>query len=959
MAISEYESALALDVDNDLANDKIQEAKDAKAAHEAELAANEEAAQKEQEFNDLIAKGDAAADAKNWDEAKGYYNQANEVNSESEIPQQKIDRVNELMEEETIADQQAQLQKYLAKGKEITEAGEYDKAIGLYTKAKGLFPGEAVLDEELAKVKKLKEDQEEFDQLISAGDGKLGSENFDGAIADYQEALNLGVDDPKANEKIEAAKAAKLAKENADSAAEELAAELAAKQAEYNALMAKAKDEKNAEQYQEAIATYKQAQTVLPEETEPQKRIDEINDILNNLADANALLEKYQEAIAKADAKRDEAIGAKDKDLATAAKALYSAANKIKGDESYPQEQVNNLTNLMTQWEDEDSQKQYQKIIDKADELFAAKNLDGAEELYNRAIDLGLNPGDPYPPAQIEKIKLARANAGKLDAYNELVQEGNSLFQQEKYKKAIESYEGALDLKPGAKYPTDKIAEIKKLISDMAQAEKEKNELENAIEIDPGYLGEEVSMSEEEIAQMWAGLRDDEVTSVDEKYDSYKEKVGAEEKDEINYQTGRTESINEGYEQMDQDIMDTHEAWDQQRKDVLPEMEDFKEREKDKMADLYDVEKSRSNDLNDYYEVTEQERSEYEISLDEGRKDNIDDMEDYKFDRSEINLDLAEAEREVTYDNNTYYDAYELERDEENLAKDERRKDNIVDMVDYKEDQIDFNMDLIDQGVSTTYETHGDYREMAEEFEQFAEDGDVRRKEETVVQMEAYVETKSEVELKNKNRSIEVTDEVNEYNEEYHDYLEEFADDMDIPREENISEMEVYFDERSDDFQDDLATNEERSQENYHDKDDVKQAQFDMKDEESLMVESNMTDMESYKDFRSDENAGLKTEFDDAGYENSVSMDSVKAQKATMFSDDIVDPLANSYPEGITEKTYQRTNNLGEVIEITIVRIVVRGNKADEYKKVTSKWNTAYFKNGGVINEYIWDTETN
>ena len=76
-------------------------------------------------------------------------------------------------------------------------------------------------------------------------------------------------------------------------------------------------------------------------------------------------------------------------------------------------------------------------------------------------------------------------------------------------------------------------------------------------------------------------------------------------------------------------------------------------------------------------------------------------------------------------------------------------------------------------------------------------------------------------------------------------------------------------------------------------------------------------------------------------------------------SDNNTQQLALDYPEGVTEKMFERKNSRGDVVEITIIRIVVRGNKGDEYRKVTSKWGLSYFKNGGVISEYIWDTESN
>jgi len=69
--------------------------------------------------------------------------------------------------------------------------------------------------------------------------------------------------------------------------------------------------------------------------------------------------------------------------------------------------------------------------------------------------------------------------------------------------------------------------------------------------------------------------------------------------------------------------------------------------------------------------------------------------------------------------------------------------------------------------------------------------------------------------------------------------------------------------------------------------------------------------------------------------------------------------LAQQFPQGITEKIYERKDSNGDVTELTIVRIVVSGNKGSEYKKVKSKYGVSYFKNGGIISQFIWDTETN
>ena len=62
--------------------------------------------------------------------------------------------------------------------------------------------------------------------------------------------------------------------------------------------------------------------------------------------------------------------------------------------------------------------------------------------------------------------------------------------------------------------------------------------------------------------------------------------------------------------------------------------------------------------------------------------------------------------------------------------------------------------------------------------------------------------------------------------------------------------------------------------------------------------------------------------------------------------------LANQYPQGVTEESYTEGN------KVIIRRIVVQGNKADEYKKVIAKVGTSYFKNGLSITGWVWARDT-
>jgi hypothetical protein len=69
-------------------------------------------------------------------------------------------------------------------------------------------------------------------------------------------------------------------------------------------------------------------------------------------------------------------------------------------------------------------------------------------------------------------------------------------------------------------------------------------------------------------------------------------------------------------------------------------------------------------------------------------------------------------------------------------------------------------------------------------------------------------------------------------------------------------------------------------------------------------------------------------------------------------SDYGLNKLASQYPQGVTEESITQGN------KVIIRRVVVDGNKADEYSKVIAKWGTFYFKNGQSISEQVWTVNT-
>ena len=151
----------------------------------------------------------------------------------------------------------------------------------------------------------------------------------------------------------------------------------------------------------------------------------------------------------------------------------------------------------------------------------------------------------------------------------------------------------------------------------------------------------------------------------------------------------------------------------------------------------------------------------------------------------------------------------------------------------------------------------------------------------------------------------------------------------------------------------------DKSYNQYTSKETLDNQRYAERMEKDISREMKSSELEALQDMNSDNSKNAYEQDILNDYQSNSELDLYKAFDPKAESEKYKQQLALEYPEGITEKMYQRKNTRGDVIEVTIIRIVVRGSQGDEYKKVTSKWGSYYFKNNLVISEYIWDSETN
>ena len=148
--------------------------------------------------------------------------------------------------------------------------------------------------------------------------------------------------------------------------------------------------------HRDALPYLERAYEIVPCKHE-QMQIAYCKEIIADSSKLNASGEEktYESYIQQADKHYEEGAYSKARDF-------YRKAGALKPDEKYPQNQIVAAEDKMKEEAKLDIEKQYQKVIEKADEYFEAKDYVKARDLYDRASKL--KPTDPYPKQKIEEI---------------------------------------------------------------------------------------------------------------------------------------------------------------------------------------------------------------------------------------------------------------------------------------------------------------------------------------------------------------------------------------------------------------------------------------------------------------------------------------------------------------------------------------------------------------------------
>lgn len=319
---------------------------------------------------------------------------------------------------------------------------EFQPAIEKFQQATLLFPDRPYPKDRIAEINDLiaamqlaENTEDSYQQAIHEGDQLFSENRFEEAISAYQRALDVRSNDKYARGRIDESKQM-LAKQQND--------------LQYNNLLAQADNAFMSRNFEQARSLYQKAIQQRPNNSQyPKEQLKRIDIELTQLAQKAAIEKQYNNAMMRGNETFQQQAY---QDALTA----FNQAINIKPGDEQAQIKINETQNKIQQQENE---KRYAELINKADQQFASKAWQPARELYSQA--LTIKPTETYPSAQIDKIDQQLNTNQQIE---NLLTEANTAFADQQYTQAKSLYQQVLQLQTDHAISKNRITEIDRLL---------------------------------------------------------------------------------------------------------------------------------------------------------------------------------------------------------------------------------------------------------------------------------------------------------------------------------------------------------------------------------------------------------------------------------------------------------------------------------------------------------------
>lgn len=891
----------------------------------------------EEQFQELITEAEKKKDNGELEVAKDLYVQAQQMKPKDPVPQNAIVEIDELLRQrEEAQKEQGEQEKIDQEYKEKIELAEvaaqnfkYENAIEHLKAASKIKPEEefpkkkineyqALLDQIEAQNNK----EQKYDDAIRKADQAFDNKKYNESIDLYAEALKVKENDEYSKSQIQKAEEAlsTLEEDSEDS--------------EFNALVARANQKFDNQEYEEALKLYEESLSIKSDDTFAKDRRDETKQIIEDLAKESAENSEKEKAFNKLIIEADDLF---DNKRFIDAKDKYEAALDIKPNDAYAIRRVQESIEKAKEKVNAGDEARYQKILTKADEYFDNENYEKAKSLYERA--LGLRSYDRYPKDKIAEIKAILSKPEKQEVALEYlgeeedisILEGQALLEQAENKrkslklenvdKRIRKNEENFEAKTGDDYVErldyqNEIVQIRDKRS-TAYAGEMKERLDIATDIDDDMFSISKQRVQENNFEKGSILRqNDQITYINDDYTaSHKEKskahlINADKIDEIAIErddqslvesTEDRLKIQETHEELEDISEDMRE--DSQRAIDMRKVNEQKVDEVQKGKEIRTFEESNDNykklqDIEDQATLAElkvHESSEEKAAINRQLNEDIALLE------GNLKRQKAEESREV-YNENLKIDGQLTEAaekySESQADNDDARKETVEDIKKIEAGQ--------DEKVMAANS------KKAEEIQKNVEYSDHVRD----LEKEGYVEMKEDL--------LALNEEVKSQEEMLERAVQERSEAKDKQREETINEI-------------DLTNSKVAS---------AKQNKGEQIKENHEFVKGVEASIDAAGDIK-------RTAEKDKKFETQKYLEELE-EKDFKYTSEIANSLGEEYPEGVSQENYVTRDKNDLPVKIITRRIVVKNGRGEVFIRIQNKSGVTYSKNGNPISEMSW-----
>ncbi len=437
-----------------------------------------ELAELRKEYDQLIKEAENEYKKEEFLNALDGYQAASKIFPKEQYPKDRIAEINDLLGLLMVAEEKQQalaerLEALIKQADALFDAQKYQEARNAYHRALSVDPTHKHAlqrSEEIAAIIRQQQVGQEYQNLIVKADNSFKELLYVEAKNAYQQASQLKENESYPKQRIQ--EIDNILNQQAQNAERLKSYDEAVFQAEVNF---------EKQFYERAISFYESALTHRPGDEVAVKRIQEIKELMNELANRTT----YDRLIKSADRlfqrkQYNEAL------------AEYEHAAELLPKEEYPQNQISRITEIFAEEErliaeaeaaeqarlaaeqarieaeEKAREEKYKEIIDEADRLAENDELVESVGKFREALDI--KPQEQYPITRIEEISgMITRRQGVQQSYDAAIARGDRDFQQEAFNTAKAAYTEAQQAKPDETYPAEQIAKIDSIVETRAR----------------------------------------------------------------------------------------------------------------------------------------------------------------------------------------------------------------------------------------------------------------------------------------------------------------------------------------------------------------------------------------------------------------------------------------------------------------------------------------------------------